>query len=138
MHQQANACSSKFRILVVDDDFQVANVIRQILQHEGYHVETAENGREAMDRLMTDEHFDLVIIDMRMPEMDGLELLKKTRQTKKYLPVIALTGYTTIEDGMRWVEAGVHNYLVKPFEMKGLLELVRQGLKTSFMNQLGL
>ena len=138
MNGQSGAYSAKFRILVVDDDFQVANVIRQILQHEGYHVETAENGREAMDLLMSDRHFDLVITDMRMPEMDGLELLKKTRQTKKYLPVIALTGYATIEGGMQCVEAGVHDYLVKPFETKNLLRLVKEGLKTSFMNQLGL
>ena len=137
MNGQSGVYSATFRILVVDDDFQVASVIRKILLHEGYDVETAENGREATDLLMSDRHFDLVITDIRMPEIDGLDLLRQTRQFKTYPPVIALTGYATTEDGMQCVEAGVHDYLVKPFETKSLLRLVKEGLKTSFMNQLG-
>ncbi|NIO03263.1 MAG: response regulator [Proteobacteria bacterium] len=137
MEEEASAYSPKFNILVVDDDYHVANVVRRILVHEGYHVETAKNGRKAMDLLMSTQHFDLVITDLQMPEMDGIELLRQARQCKAYLPVIAMTGYVSTEDGMECVEAGAHNYLVKPFRMQSLLRLVREGLKTSFMNQLG-
>jgi len=138
MDRRSNAFSSKFRILVVDDDFQIVSVIREILLNEGYDVETAKNGKEAMDLLMSGGHFDLVITDIRMPEMDGLELLRQTRRLKTYLPFITLTGYATTDEGMECVQAGVHNYLVKPFETKSLLRLVKEGLKTSFMSQLGL
>ncbi|NIQ39389.1 MAG: response regulator [Proteobacteria bacterium] len=137
MEEETVAYNPKFSILVVDDDYQVATVVRKILVHEGYHVETAKNGRKAMDLLMSGQHFDLVITDLRMPEMDGIELLRQTRQFMAYLPVIAMTGYVSTEDGMQCVEVGVHNYLVKPFRVQSLLKLVREGLKTSFMNQLG-
>ncbi|NIM99505.1 MAG: response regulator [candidate division Zixibacteria bacterium] len=137
MEEETGAYSSKFSILVVDDDDQAADVVRNLLLHEGYHVETAPNGRKAMDLLMSGQHFDLVITDLQMPEMDGIELLRQARQFMAYLPVIAMTGYVSTEDGMQCVEAGAHNYLVKPFGMQSLLKLVKQGLKTSFMNQLG-
>lgn len=130
----SNTLTPIFSILVVDDDPQVVATIRDILVSEGFDVETAENGKEAIDLVMGSHQFDLVITDMKMPDMDGLEVLRQVQQYKKYLPVIVMTGYATVENGMRCVEAGAYNYIVKPFDTKSLIRLVTDSIETSFTN----
>jgi DNA-binding NtrC family response regulator len=120
---------SKTRILVVDDEPQVAETLRDILVHEGLQVEVAENGRQALDLLMNGHRFDLIITDMKMPEMDGLELLRHVRQLKENLPVIVLTGYATVENGLEAIREGVFNYISKPFSVRLLMNIVHEALK---------
>lgn len=120
---------SKPRILVADDDHHVATVIRDILLHEGYEVEIARSGRQALEFLKSGKDLDLMITDMRMPEMDGLELLRQVRKTDRDLPVIVLTGYATVEDGLEAIGRGIIQNLSKPFDVKELTRAVHAVLK---------
>jgi CheY-like chemotaxis protein len=100
-HDPRRLEESKATILVVDDEPQVAETLREILEFEGFQVEIAENGRRALERLTSDRHFDLIITDMKMPEMDGLELLRRVKELRKNLPVIVLTAYATLKNGLQ-------------------------------------
>jgi two-component system NtrC family response regulator len=119
----------KARILVVDDQPEVALVVRAMLVHEGFEVETAVNGREALDLLMSALHFDLIITDVRMPEMDGLELLRRARQMRKDLPVIVMTGHATRRNRLDAMEKGAFDYVSKPFGIRVLLKAVHDALR---------
>ena len=135
MHNKNNEMrshESKSRILVVDDEPDVASTIRAILVHEGFDVETAENGRQALDLLVCGPRFDLVMTDMRMPEMDGLELLRQVRHLRENLPVIVLTGYASEKDGLEALDEGASDYISKPFKAKALMEVVRRALKDNY------
>jgi DNA-binding NtrC family response regulator len=122
---------SQATILVVDDEPEVGETLRGILEYEGFKVEMAENGREALDRLMSGHRFDLIITDMKMPEMDGLELLRRVRQLRENLPVIVLTAYATIRNGLQAMKEGVYDYISKPFSVDLLIRVVREALKDS-------
>jgi DNA-binding NtrC family response regulator len=120
---------SKGRILLVEDEPHVAETLRDILVHEGFQVETAENGKKALGRLTRGHRFDLVITDMKMPEMDGLELLRQTQKLGKNLPVIVLTGYATFKNGLQAIREGVYDYVSKPFSIGLLMDVVHEALK---------
>jgi len=123
------SCKRRGRILVVDDQPLVARAVRAILVHEGFQVETASNGREALNLLLSDPRFDLIITDVRMPEMDGLELLRQSRQLRKDLPIIIMTAYTNRKNRQHAIEEGAFDYIPKPFGIKVLLKAVRDALK---------
>jgi DNA-binding NtrC family response regulator len=132
MHEKSSETKShksKAMILVVDDEPQVADTLRDLLEYEGFKVETAENGRQALDRLTSGHRFDLVITDMKMPEMDGLELLKRVQKLRKNLPVIVLTAYATLKNGLQAIKEGVYDYVSKPFSVDLLIRVVHQALK---------
>lgn len=120
----------KARILVVDDEPEIAAVLRDLLVFAGFDVETAANGKEAIDLLTTARHFDLMITDMKMPEMDGLELLRLAHQLKKTLPVIILTGCPTVANGIHSLEEGACDYVLKPFNTEKLIRAIRGALKS--------
>jgi CheY-like chemotaxis protein len=126
---QTTSHELKVRALVVDDEPDVAGTIRGVLEHEGFEVETAQNGRDALDLLVSGPQFDVVITDVRMPEMDGLELLRQVRKLRKNLPVIVLTGYASEKDGLEALDEGAFDYISKPFKVKALMEVVRGALK---------
>jgi DNA-binding NtrC family response regulator len=130
MMKKSSIHKSKARILVVDDEPQVAEILRDLLVFAGYDVETAENGKQAIDLLMTPRHFDLVITDMKMPEMDGLELLRLTHRLNKTLPIVILTGCATVDNGIQSLEEGAYDYVLKPFNTEKLILVVRQALKS--------
>ena len=126
--KESGSHRSKARILVVDDEPQVIETIRQILMLTGFHVETAENGKQAIERVRTGPELDLVITDMKMPEMDGLELLKLIRQVRESLPVIILTGHGTLENALDSVEQGAWDYVLKPFRVEKLRAAVLRAI----------
>ena len=126
--KQTESYESKARVLVVDDEPQVARTLRDILVYQGFDVEVTGNGRQALDHLFNSHPIDLIITDMRMPEMDGLELLKRVRQVRKDLPVIVLTGYATLKSGLEAIKEGVNEYLSKPFEVRELMRAVNEAL----------
>jgi DNA-binding NtrC family response regulator len=128
-NSETKSHKSKAMILVVDDEPQVADTLRDLLEYEGFKVETAENGRQALDRLTIGHRFDLVITDMKMPEMDGLELLKRVQKLRKNLPVIVLTAYATLKNGLQAIKEGVYDYVSKPFSVDLLISVVHQALK---------
>jgi len=122
---------SRARILVVDDEPRVAQTIRDLLMFAGFEVKTAHNGKQAINLLESADHFDLVITDMKMPEMDGMELLRLTQELKKTLPVVVLTGCGTVDNGIHALEAGAYDYVLKPFNTQKLLLVVWQALRKS-------
>jgi len=130
MVKESGIHKSKARILVVDDEPLVAETLRDLLAYGGFDVETAENGKKAVDLLTRSHHFDLMITDMKMPEMDGLELLSQVHQLKKNLPVIILTGCATVENGIHSLEEGAYDYVLKPFNTEKLMLVVREALES--------
>ncbi|WP_150273497.1 response regulator [Paenibacillus tepidiphilus] len=115
------------KILLVDDDIRNVFALSSVL--EGYHMEVkfAENGREALEMLKTVKDFDLILMDMMMPEMDGYEAMRLIRQMPEYqkLPIIALTAKAMKEDRSKCIEAGASDYMKKPISTDQLLSLMR-------------
>ncbi len=101
-------------ILVVDDDPQMRSALKEAVQRMGFEAVLAEDGREAMQRLAASE-FSMVITDMKMPRMGGLELLKEIRARAGKLPVLIITGYATVENAVEAMKEGAVEYLLKPF-----------------------
>jgi CheY-like chemotaxis protein len=130
MIRKSNIRRLKARILVVDDEPDIAETIQDLLLFAGFDAETAENGQAAVDLLNGTRRFDLMITDMRMPKMDGLELLKTSHQLRKHLPVVILTGYGTVDDGIHSLEEGAYDYILKPFNTEKLLRVVRGALRS--------
>jgi len=108
------------RILVVDDEAHLAAGIRENLQAEGYVVDTAHNGVEGLGAARTTSH-DLIVLDVAMPEMDGLEMCRRLRRAGNETPVLFLTVRSAPEDRVGGLEAGGDDYLVKPFHLRELL-----------------
>ncbi len=115
-------------ILVADDDQKLLKMVRRTLAYEGFQVVTAENGREALVKL-ADERPDLLVLDWMMPELDGLELLKRLREAGETLPVLILTARDAVEDRVRGLDRGADDYLVKPFAPSELLARLRALLR---------
>ncbi len=117
------------KVLVVDDQFTVRELQRSILRASGYSVEVACDGREALDALRAAGDFDIVVTDLQMPEMDGLELLAAIRADpdRSSLPVVVVTSRGSEEDRRRGAEAGADAYIVKDeFDQQALLEIVKR------------
>ena len=117
-------------ILVVDDEAHLATGIRENLEAEGYRAEVAHDGTAGLERLRA-EPFDLVVLDVMMPNMDGLELCAQLRRDGIQTPVLFLTVKGAAEDRVRGFEAGGDDYLAKPFHLKELLLRVAAILRRS-------
>jgi CheY-like chemotaxis protein len=102
------------RVLAVDDEAIVVQAIRRSLAPRAYHVDQAFSGRAALNRIAS-ERYDLVLLDMRMPDISGLELLPKIREYQPAVPVVIVTGYATIETAVEAIQKGAADYLPKPF-----------------------
>lgn len=114
------------RILAVDDDVDICELVKVNLEKEGYEVEAANSGGEALEKLKA-SFFDLLILDLGMPAVDGWEVLKKVKadEKTKSMPVIILTGKTEEKDMLKGYEHGAETYLVKPFDPKTLTVMVK-------------
>ena len=117
------------RILVVDDDVQILDFLQRCLTEEGYEVATASQGEAAVQRLR-EEAFSLILTDMKMPEMDGLALLKEARRLRPDVAIVVLTAHGTFENAIAALrEEGAYDYLLKPLETLDLLgETVQKAL----------
>jgi CheY-like chemotaxis protein len=115
---------SEANILLVDDDPDTRNIVPRILSKCDYSVSTCSSGSEALERL-TQEHFDLVLSDVRMPGMSGFELLKSIRDLHPDLPVILLTAIADLDSEMEAARADMHGYLRKPYTATELTDAVR-------------
>src|SRR5690349_630685 len=118
-------------VLVVDDEPRLVDVLRMNLEVEGYHVVSARNGVEALERLTTDLP-DLVVLDVMMPDMDGFTTLKRLREVSN-VPVIMLTVRNEESDRIRGLEIGADDYLTKPFSSRELLTRVKALLRRTYM-----
>jgi two-component system, OmpR family, response regulator MprA len=116
------------KLLVVDDDPALSRTLRRALSIEGYAVETAADGGEALQRLATDR-FDTVLLDVAMPGVDGLEVCRRMRERRDRTPVLMLTARDAVGDRVSGLDAGADDYLVKPFALDELNARVRALLR---------
>ncbi|RLP56203.1 MAG: response regulator [Ketobacter sp.] len=119
------------RLLLVDDDIRNLYSLSAVLEESGFEIETASTGIEALDMLASQPAFDLVLMDVMMPEMDGLEAMKKIRSQSQFksLPLIALTAKAMRDDRARCIEAGANDYLSKPVETVKLKSMIKMWLR---------
>ena len=118
------------RILVVDDERAVRESLRRALELEGYGVELAGDGREALDRLESGaDDPDAVVLDVLMPEVDGLEVCRRLRRTGSRLPILMLTARAEVENRVEGLDAGADDYITKPFALEELLARLRALLR---------
>lgn len=118
---------SQRKVLVVDDEPVVRASCRRVLGREGYHVETAESGRDGLGRACATP-YDVVITDLRMPDLDGMELIRQLRKRDAATPVLVITGYGSIASAVEAVRLGACGYLEKPFTPMRLVQAVREAL----------
>ncbi len=114
----------KFRILVVDDELIVRESLKEWLEEEGFTVETAGSGTEALDSL-TEGAYHLMLTDIKMPGMDGIEVLQKARENFPDLTVVMMTAYATVESAVEAMKIGALDYLMKPFDPDKIVAMVR-------------
>ena len=113
------------RILVVEDEAHLAKGIQFNLELEGYQVEVIDDGARALERLLEPNGFDLVLLDVMLPGMDGFEVVRRMREAGNFLPVLMLTARGLPEDVVQGLEVGADDYLPKPFDLPVLLARVR-------------
>lgn len=118
----------KNRILVVDDDEDIRKTLKAILEEEGYNVDTVANGKEAIEK-SNGNFYNLALIDIRLPDMDGTALLTEMKETTPKMIKIIITGYAELENAIEAVNKGADGYLVKPLKIDKLLEMIREHLK---------
>jgi heterodisulfide reductase subunit A2 len=109
-----------FRILVVDDELIVRDSLKEWLQEEDFSVVTAESGAQALDKL-SEESFNLMLTDIKMPGMDGVELLQKAKERYPDLYVLMMTAFATVETAVNAMKIGAHDYLMKPFDPEKMI-----------------
>ena len=112
------------RLLIAEDEADLLRAMVAILSHQGYDISTAANGLEAVEKA-EHETYDCMVFDIMMPKMDGIEALKKIRETGDLTPVIMLTAKAEIDDRVEGLDAGADDYLTKPFAIKELLARIR-------------
>ena len=117
------------RLLVAEDDRKVASFLRQGLEEEGYAVEVARDGAAALDLILADPPFDLVILDVMMPRRDGFAVLKSVRERRIDTPVLVLTARDAVPDRVTGLNLGADDYLTKPFSFDEFLARVRALLR---------
>jgi two-component system response regulator MprA len=116
------------QLLVVDDERAVREALRRALELEGYEVELAEDGADALARLAASEP-DAVVLDVLMPHVDGLTVCRRLRQQGSSVPILVLTARDSVSDRVAGLDAGADDYLVKPFALEELLARVRALLR---------
>ena len=113
----------EFRILVVDDELIVRDSLRDWLAEDGFDVDTAESGPDALEK-MSKQPYHLMLLDIKMPEMDGVEVLTRSKEMRPELPVVMMTAYATVETAVEAMKIGALDYLMKPFDPDTLVPLV--------------
>jgi len=133
-HQRSKRMSApKKTILVVDDDKSILRTFTRILQKNGYAIDAAETGREAIEKAEA-KHYDLALVDVRLPDMDGTDLLAKMKNTLHDTIKIMITGFPSLESGIKALDEGADAYLVKPVKPEELLMLIEEKLKNKEEN----
>jgi two-component system response regulator AtoC len=116
------------RILIIDDDESIRKILSAILEDEGYVVETAENGREAIDKSNV-KIYNLALIDVRLPDIEGVVLLTKLKETVPRMRKIIITGFPTVQNAIEAVNNKADAYMLKPFEIGKILDTIKEQLK---------
>ncbi|KPL02583.1 MAG: hypothetical protein AMJ90_05480 [candidate division Zixibacteria bacterium SM23_73_2] len=116
-----------YRILVVDDEKVIREFLKDFLSDQGYGVDLASDGKEALDKVRRSE-YDLIITDIKMPNANGIEVLKELKQKKSNTAVIMITGYPSVETETECRNLGASGYLVKPFSISQIQQLLESNL----------
>ena len=122
------------KILVVDDDLNILKVLRMRLESGGYAVVTASETEEAKERIL-EGGFDIALLDLKLSEANGIDLMKNLREIDPDLPVIILTAYGTIESAVEAMKEGAYSYLTKPFDYRELLIQIRNGIEKAKLSR---
>ena len=123
----------KTKILIIDDEPRMCQSLQSLLTNDGYQVVIADAGQKGISYIR-ENGFDLVISDIRMPDVDGMEILKVAKSKDENLPVILMTGYASLETAIEAVEQGAYDYLMKPIEFSNLQLAIKRGLEKRELN----
>jgi DNA-binding NtrC family response regulator len=116
------------RILIVDDDENIRKVLTTILEEEGYLVDSAETAKKAIEKTRKN-FYNIALIDIRLPDMEGIELLTKMKETTPKMRKVIITGYPTLQNAIEAVNRGADAYIVKPFDMDKVLMTIGEQLR---------
>ena len=122
------------KILVVDDEVIFANNISKLISKRGYEVETVYNGESALE-VLKENDFDVIILDLKMPGLDGLTTLKQIKEKKSDVEVIILTGHGSMDSGIDGIQMGAFDFIMKPVRFDDLHEKVRQAFQRKQIQQ---
>lgn len=120
----------KEKILMAEDEKELNKALKTILEFSGYEVKSTFNGKEAVDATQED-NFDVIILDVMMPVMDGLEALREMRESGVNTPIIMLTAKSTVDDKVEGLDNGADDYITKPFDKKELLARIRVQIRSN-------
>lgn len=120
--------SGSARILVIDDDQEILKTFSAVLRETGYVVDTAESGREAIEKSAAN-FYNLALIDIRLPDMEGMRLLTALRETTPKMIKIIVTGYPSLQNAVDAVNKGADGYVIKPAKAEELLNTIREHLR---------
>jgi two-component system nitrogen regulation response regulator NtrX len=115
------------KILVIDDQKSIRNTLKDILEYEKHEVVLAENGPDALEKFAADK-YDVVLLDIKMPEMDGMEVLDKMMEHSPDIPVIMISGHGNIDTAVEAIKKGAYDFIEKPLDLNRLLVTIRNGL----------
>ncbi len=121
---------AKPSILVVDDELLIRDLLYDFFNGQGWDISVAENGEKAL-QVMQAKDFDLVLSDIKMPEMDGLALTNRVKESHPDLPVVLMTGFPSVDTAVEALRQKVDDYVIKPFNINQLYKLVEAKVKTS-------
>ena len=125
----------KGKILVIDDDASIRNLYKKALTKEGYEIILSSDGKEGID-ILEKENVDIIILDLQMPGMDGFQFLSTIKEKMEELPVIIIsTGFGTIENAVKAIRMGASDFIVKPFTLSQLLQIIERNLKMKSLSR---
>ena len=119
---------AKPSILVVDDELLIRDLLYDFFTGHGWDISVAEDGEMAL-KIMQDKDFDLVLTDIKMPEMDGLDLTRQVKDSHPDLPVVLMTGFPSVDTAVEALRTKVDDYVIKPFNINQLYKLVEEKVK---------
>lgn len=117
-------------ILVVDDELLIRDLLYDFFQQQGWKISVAENGEKALE-ILRSRKIDLLLTDIKMPQMDGLSLTSQVRELYPEIPVVLMTGYPSVETAVEGIRAKVEDYIIKPFNINKLFKSLKSQIEKS-------
>lgn len=127
LSSQIEAKKAKPSVLVIDDDKTIRRTITEILQAEGFNIQVAKDGGEALEKSHR-ERYDVALVDIRLPDIDGIKLLKMLKRDNPEIKEIVVTGYPSLQNAVQAVNEGADGYIIKPFKPSALLAIIKEKL----------
>ena len=134
VNRTATAVNAHNSVLIIDDDIKLCNVLSLVIKKAGYTTYTANDGRTGIEMLHK-ESPAVVVLDLRMPGMDGIEVLKQIKKISSETPVIIITAYSRVQSAVEAIKLGAYDYLSKPFDNDEIVFTVQRAIKERAMQQ---